>query len=141
MGVVHSGAKNPNWRGGRSTASNGYVLVRVGVGHHLADVRGYAYEHRLVAEAKLGRRLLPGELVHHVDGNKRNNDPSNLEVMQSIAHHGVEHRMRNDLRLPAEPNTHIECACGCGTTLPKFDSSRRPRRFISGHNTRTRKAS
>src|SRR4051812_41815968 len=45
---------NPNWRGGRSIASNGYIIVRVGVGHHLADVRGYAYEHRLVAEQKLG---------------------------------------------------------------------------------------
>lgn len=56
-------ALNPNWKGGRSIASNGYVLIKVGTGHHLADVRGYAYEHRLVAERKLGRRLLrmPGE--------------------------------------------------------------------------------
>lgn len=50
--VVHRGRlpgpDNPNWRGGRSVASNGYMLVRAGVGHHLADVRGYAYEHRLV---------------------------------------------------------------------------------------------
>lgn len=43
------------WKGGRSIASNGYVLVRVGKKHHLADVRGYAYEHRIVAEQKLGR--------------------------------------------------------------------------------------
>jgi hypothetical protein len=33
---------NSNWKGGRLIASNGYVLVRVGIGHHLADVRGAA---------------------------------------------------------------------------------------------------
>jgi hypothetical protein len=43
MGAVYPGPRNPNWRGGRSLASNGYVLIRVGVGPHLADVRGYAY--------------------------------------------------------------------------------------------------
>lgn len=52
------GSLNANWRGGRSIASNGYVLIRVGTGHHLADVRGYAYEHRVVAENSLGRRLV-----------------------------------------------------------------------------------
>ena len=34
--------KNSNWRGGRSLASNGYILLRVGIKHPLADVRGYA---------------------------------------------------------------------------------------------------
>ena len=28
----------------------------------------------------------------------------------------------------------IECACGCGITFLKYDSTGRPRRFISGHN-------
>lgn len=72
MGVKCNGLgpTNSNWRGGRSLASNGYILLRVGVGHLLADVRGYAYEHRVVAEAKLGRRLRKGEHVHHVDGDK-----------------------------------------------------------------------
>ena len=70
MASWNVGDKNGMWRGGRTVASNGYVLVRVGIGHHLADVRGYAYEHRLVAEAKFGRRLLRGEVVHHADGDK-----------------------------------------------------------------------
>lgn len=52
-----SGTDNPMWKGGRSVASNGYVLIRVGVEHHLADVRGYAYEHRVVAEQKIKRAL------------------------------------------------------------------------------------
>ena len=47
---------NPNWRGGRIVDPRGYVLVRVGVGHPLADVRGYAYvrRERAAAAVRLG---------------------------------------------------------------------------------------
>lgn len=126
---------NPNWRGGRSVSSNGYVLIRVGIGHHLADVRGYAYEHRIVAEQKIGRRLQSGEQVHHRDGNKQNNSPENIEIMSSIAHHRVEHRVSGKaLRMPDEDNPIIKCACGCGKVFPKYDATGRPRKFVTGHN-------
>jgi hypothetical protein len=36
--------------------------------------------HRYWAEKKLGRKLESWEVVHHIDGNKRNNNPSNLQV-------------------------------------------------------------
>jgi hypothetical protein len=42
--------------------------------------------HRVVMETKLGRPLLPGEVVHHIDGNKRNNDPENLELTDQPTH-------------------------------------------------------
>lgn len=129
--------KNHQWKGGRLVASNGYVLVKVGVAHHLADVRGYAYEHRLEAEKMIGRRLKDGEVVHHKDGDKTNNAPANLEVCESIAHHRAEHRAANSTkRMPGEPNPVVLCACGCGISLLKYDRSNRPRQFVSGHNMR-----
>lgn len=131
--------RNGNWRGGRSIASTGYVLIRVGTGHHLADVRGYAYEHRLVAEEAIGRLLRSGEHVHHKNGIKTDNRPENLEVTESLAHHRVRHRQSRDKRIPGELNPTIRCACGCGEAFPKYDAKHRPRRFISGHNVQPRR--
>ncbi len=121
---------------GRSVASTGYVLIRVGVGHPLADVRGYAYEHRLVASVKLGRWVTRGEIVHHADGCKTNNAPDNLEVVIGNAEHFSRHRTRCDLRAVGEPNPLIVCACGCGTTFARFDTLGRPRAVVTGHNAR-----
>lgn len=133
------GTQNNNWRGGKSVASNGYVIVLVGKQHHLADVRGYAYEHRLVAEQKLGRRLKKGEVVHHRNGDKKDNTPDNIEIMASIAHHRQEHRVRNDgKKLIGQANPIVQCGCGCGEWFSKFDSVNRPRKFISGHNPQNR---
>lgn len=44
------------------------------------------HEHRVVAELKIGRSLVKGEIVHHKDGNKFNNHPDNLEVVTRYEH-------------------------------------------------------
>ena len=43
-------------------------------------------EHRLVVEKDLGRKLEFNEVVHHIDNNKRNNELSNLEVINRCTH-------------------------------------------------------
>lgn len=129
---------NPNWKGGRVVDPRGYVLIRVGKDHHLADVRGYAYEHRLKAEEKLGRRLLPDEKVHHGDEVKGNNAPENLEAMTPHEHGAAHRKLEMGLRMPGENNPEITCECGCGVVFMKFDGQGRPRRFLPAHNNRTR---
>lgn len=48
-------------------------------------------EHRLVMEKHLGRKLTSEDIVHHIDGNKLNNDISNL-CLTTRADHIEEHR-------------------------------------------------
>lgn len=49
------------------------------------------HEHRSVMEWMLGRFLRPGEVVHHIDGNKRNNSPENLLLFPSQSAHAAYH--------------------------------------------------
>lgn len=75
-----------------------YKIVKVG------PVGGYIYAqtdpphrprhtllHRVLMENKIGRDLTRYEVVHHIDGNKRNNDLSNLELM-SLSDHTRMHQ-------------------------------------------------
>lgn len=55
--------------------SNGYVIW------------AGSYVHRIVAAAWRGTPLRPGEVVHHRDGDKRNNHPDNLQVFESNTAH------------------------------------------------------
>jgi hypothetical protein len=58
-------------------------------------------QHRQIAEAKIGRKLGPNEVVDHADEDKTNNAPSNLEVEQRGAHTAAHNRARGLSRLRA----------------------------------------
>lgn len=49
--------------------------------------RNGRHVHRIVAEIVMGAKLDSGTVIHHIDGNKRNNSPNNLMVFQSQAEH------------------------------------------------------
>lgn len=85
-GAARRGARNPSYSGGRHVMANGYVVTLL-PGHPDSDSRGYIYEHRLIAEQTIGRRLANGEVVHHQNGIKIDNRPENLRVMESQAAH------------------------------------------------------
>ena len=74
------GADNPAWKGGRSKLPTGYVLAYVGSG------KKHRYEHRVVMERVLGRPLKRSEHVHHLNGIRDDNRPSNLVALDASAH-------------------------------------------------------
>lgn len=86
-GTLHAaGPECRNWKNGRyDEGENRYIQVWSGP-------RRRRREHRVVAEVLLGRPLRPGEVVHHVDENKKNNAPSNLWVFATNAAHHRYHR-------------------------------------------------
>ena len=75
----------------------GQYEYRIVPGHPRANADNAVYLHVLVAEEKLGRYLLPEEVVHHIDENKTNNDPTNLMVFCTKADHTSFHRHNCDL--------------------------------------------
>lgn len=82
-------------------AANRYVAVHVN-GVHL-------WEHQVVAEKALGHPLPPKAHIHHVDGNPRNNTPSNLVICQDAAYHKLLHRRARIVKMGGNPNTQAWC--------------------------------
>ncbi len=122
--TVPPGPTHHRWRNGRYVDERGYVRLHVPGG-------GYVREHRLVMSQVLGRPLLPHEVVHHIDGNKQNNSPENLELCGSQAEHLEQHP--GDWRRPKVPRQRKTCHCGlpahglglCGTHYAALRRQRR----------------
>lgn len=89
------GEKHHSWHGGRMLLK-GYVAVRVG--------KKYVREHVLVVEQALGRSLPAKAVVHHVDGCKTNNAPSNLVICEDQPYHLLLHRRQKALNACGDPN-------------------------------------
>jgi flagellar basal body rod protein FlgC len=91
--MKYLGNKANHWKGGRCINTQGYVLI-YRPSHPFANGRGYVREHRIVMEQYLGRYLEPNEAVHHIDGNKQNNNISNLSLMTRSEHDSYENRKK-----------------------------------------------
>lgn len=78
--------EQPMWKGGVKIVK-GYAYQRTKDHPYKSKHGGYVAVHRLVMEQKIGRFLLPEEVVDHIDGNTMNNHPDNLRVFENNAEH------------------------------------------------------
>jgi hypothetical protein len=80
------GSNNNAWKGGRIITKKGYVMIRC-ENHPNATHKGkYILEHHLIIENILGRCLIKGEVVHHINGDKQDNRLENLALLKNNEH-------------------------------------------------------
>jgi hypothetical protein len=84
------GKNNPNWKGGKVAICEGYIGIRIypdNPFYPMTENKGYVLEHRLVMAQYLDRCLKPYEIVHHINGDSKDNRIENLQLLQSQIEH------------------------------------------------------
>lgn len=123
----------------KKIVSKGHYNYAVVKEHPHATKHGYVLHHRVVMENNLGRLLNPDEVVHHINGDKKDNRIQNLEVLDSRQHvrmHGLErgskwcelkcpqcskifHRERRNTHLIIKKNKWSCCSRKCSGTFSR----------------------
>lgn len=112
---IYKGKNNPNYnnRNANSPLNKGYRIIHCGYywglapNHPFACMNGRIREHRLIAEQHYlteensveinGKRYLSLEYdVHHIDGNKLNNDYKNLMVVTRSEHMKIHQKLKRE---------------------------------------------
>jgi len=88
--------KNPNWKGGIKLSRNKDYLVRQIPKNSpfvsMSMSNGCVTVHRYVLAKYLGRPLTRDEIVHHINGDKKDNRVENLIIMSRVNHLSLHHK-------------------------------------------------
>src|SRR3990167_8701459 len=82
MHGVRKGKDHAQWKGGIRKDVHGYLVQKEGK------------THRIILERYLGRKLKIDEQIHHIDGNKKNNELDNLSIFSKEHHNRFETFLR-----------------------------------------------
>lgn len=91
-----SNENSGRWGGGEYISSDGYKMIKCEGSYHPSGRQLYKKEHIIVYEEHLGRKIKTqkgymGEQVHHIDGNKLNNNIDNLILCNDTREHKTIH--------------------------------------------------
>ena len=114
------GSRSRNYRGG-NYEDHEYDCIYTPY-HPFAPKNGYMRIHRLVMEKHIGRYLLPTEHIHHKDGNKKNNDISNLQIISNSEHQNITHII---------DFSNYKCS-ECGSNKTIIEKNGRPHWYYDG---------
>lgn len=84
MGEKRKGQKHPNWKGGKRNKGGYNIIFQP---EHPFNNHNYVAEHRLVVEKFIGRFLTKEEVVHHINGLKKDNRIENLMIFKTNKEH------------------------------------------------------
>lgn len=75
---TQTGEKARHWKNAKTNHINGYFII---------TRKGRTYlEHNFIMEESIGRKLEKYEVVHHINGNKKDNRIENLKLMTRSEH-------------------------------------------------------
>lgn len=89
----------------------GYIIIYK-PNHPFAQRGGWLLKHRFVMEQKMGRFLQKEEVIHHIDGNKENNEINNLMLFENhaehIKYHALDNKWINRIRMQSTGRRHTD---------------------------------
>jgi hypothetical protein len=97
-------------KGGKAAGAVNIAKLR-GTGDRTYVKENQRHQHRVIAERLIGRALLPEEVVHHEDHDKKNNHPDNLLIFPNQAEHARHHGQGHT------KGRNLPCSC---TTIKKL---------------------
>jgi len=126
-GLCECGCGRVTSRHKQNDTARGFVKgqhARFVPGHNMKNASGKTYrvihvpgrasnqmlEHRRIVEGVIGRPLNPRHEVHHVNGDRRDNRPSNLVVCEDRAYHKLLHARARVVAAGGNPNTQRVCS-------------------------------
>lgn len=87
IGSISIKNRQESLMGSKSIDSSGYISLYVGPNYKYKNTYGGRIrEHIYIVQEKMGRQLEKNEVIHHIDGDKKNNNIDNLDLCTVSEH-------------------------------------------------------